>query len=129
MALVVGSGALAGGRPTVAERAAALETQLRCPSCLDVSVADSSAATAAALRRQVVAWVRQGRSDQAIENALVARYGPGILLEPPTSGLGSLIVVLPAVAGGIAVLATVTLLWRRARSFGSLRAEAIGEPR
>ena len=42
-ALVVGSGVTSSAAPTAAQRAAALETQIRCPSCEDVSVAQSSA--------------------------------------------------------------------------------------
>ena len=53
-------------RLTPAQRAAALDAQLRCPSCDDVSVANSSAASAVAIRQLVLADTNAGESDQAI---------------------------------------------------------------
>jgi cytochrome c-type biogenesis protein CcmH len=122
VALVVGSGV--GGHPaTAAQRAEALDAQLRCPSCEDVSVADSGAASAVAVRRQVLRLVQEGSSDQAIEASLEARYGPTILLRPPARGLTSLVWLLPALAGGAAVVGLVVLFSRRSRSFRQLREE------
>lgn len=120
VALVIGSGVLNGSHPTAAQRAHALETNVRCPSCIDISVADSQAATAASLRHQILTWVRQGRSDQAIENALVARYGLSILLRPPTDGFSVVVWVVPAVAGAVALAAVGTLFWRRSREMRAL---------
>lgn len=102
--------------PGPAQRAAALDAQLRCPSCEDVSVANSSAATAVAIRRIVAARVAAGQSDAAIESFLVSRYGPGILLRPPASGgIGAVwFVPVVAVPGALAVLGV--FLWRRRRT-------------
>jgi cytochrome c-type biogenesis protein CcmH len=121
VALSVGSGALSGGPASATQRAAALETQLRCPSCIDVSVADSSAATAASLRHQILDWVRAGQSDQQIENQLIARYGPSILLTPP-GGASVVIWAVPAAAGAAALAGLAVLFWRRSRSWRGLRA-------
>ena len=44
------------------QRAAAIEAGVRCPSCTDVSVAQSNATTAIAVRHQVESMVAQGRS-------------------------------------------------------------------
>lgn len=123
VALVVGSGVLSSRPASAAERAHALETTIRCPSCLDVSVADSSAATAASLRHQILLWERQGVSDQQIDDRLVARYGPSILLSPPARGLTVLVWVLPAVAGAVALAAIGVLFWRRSRAFAALAAD------
>jgi len=123
VALAVGSGAFSSHTPTLAERAAALESQLRCPSCEDVSVADSSASSAIAVRHQVLAQMRAGVSDAAIEASLVDRYGPTILLRPPASGLTVLVWVLPAVAalGALGMLGVV--FWRRSKELALLRDE------
>jgi len=75
-----------GGPLTPAQRAAAIDAVLKCPSCDGISVADSSASSAAAVRQVVLARVREGQSDQQIEQYLVSRYGPSILLRPPTTG-------------------------------------------
>ena len=101
--------------PGPAQRASALDAQLRCPSCEDVSVANSSAPTAVAIRRIVAGRVAAGQSDAAIEAFLVSRYGPGILLRPSASGgIGAVwFVPLVVVPGALAVLGVV--MWRRRR--------------
>jgi cytochrome c-type biogenesis protein CcmH len=121
VALLVGSGVFSSSPPTSAQRAASIESVIRCPSCEDLSVADSSAPTAVTVRATVRQLVDHGLSDSQIEDYLVARYGSAIVLDPPTSGWSSLVWVLP-VAG--ALLATVglvvVLVRRRRRGDGSL---------
>ena len=124
VALVIGSGVTSSATPDAARRAAALETQIRCPSCEDVSVAQSSAASAIAVRHEVQRLAAAGVSDHAIEQRLVAQYGPSILLSPPDSGLSSLVWLLPLVAGLLAVGGLGVFFWRRSRSWRSLRAGA-----
>jgi cytochrome c-type biogenesis protein CcmH len=121
-ALLIGSGAFDSHPASLAQRATSLETQIRCPSCEDVSVADSEASAAIAVRHQVTAEMRAGWSDQRIEAALVARYGPTILLRPPSSGLAALVWVLPAVAAAGALVWMGALFWRRSRQLAELRA-------
>lgn len=122
-ALAFGSGLGSSGRPSAAARAAALDSQIRCPSCEDLSVAQSSASAAIAVRHEVARLAREGQTDQQIEQRLVAQYGPTILLRPPTSGLTAVVWVLPVV-GGIAAVGTVgTLFWRRSRLLRQLRKE------
>ena len=120
-ALLVGSGVGQGGHQTAAQRASALDAELRCPSCEDLSVAQSSASTAVAVRHEVLQLARRGESDQQIEDALVGQYGTAILLRPPTSGLASLVWIVPAVAGLAAAAALGVLFWRRSRQMSRLR--------
>jgi cytochrome c-type biogenesis protein CcmH len=122
-ALVIGSGVTSAGAPSAAQRATALDTQIRCPSCEDISVAQSTASSAIAVRREVARLAASGASDQAIEQRLVAQYGPSILLSPPDSGLSSLVWLVPLVAGILALAALGALFWRRSRSWRRLRAE------
>ena len=75
VALVIGSGAFDSGSPTVVQRASAIESDVRCPSCTDLSVAQSNATTAIAVRHQIEGMVAHGRSTSAIDQALVAEYG------------------------------------------------------
>jgi len=124
VALAFGSGLGRGGPVTPAQRAAVLDTQIRCPSCDDISVAESTAASALAVRHEVLRLTRAGESDQAIETQLVGQYGESILLSPPTSGLSGLLWLLPLVAGVAAVTAVAVMLWRRARAFHRLRGAA-----
>ena len=65
----------------------------------------------------------EGRTDQQIEAVLVGQYGTTILLRPPTSGLTSLVWILPAVAGAVALGALGVLFWRRSRALDRLRQE------
>ena len=60
----------------------ALVTELRCVMCQNQSLADSNAMVAQDLRREVLALMRQGKSDAQIEDYLVARYGEFVLYKP-----------------------------------------------
>jgi cytochrome c-type biogenesis protein CcmH len=123
VALAIGGGLFSSTPETDAQRAAGLDAQLRCPSCIDATVADSSASSAVAVRHEVAHLVAQGKSNEQIDAALVSRYGPTILLRPPTSGLAAAVWVVPAVAGAAAVTALAVLFWRRSRQLGQLRQE------
>jgi cytochrome c-type biogenesis protein CcmH len=114
VAVALGFGAWRGGAPvTATQRAHAIDAQLRCPSCEGISVADSSASTAVAIRHAVAARVRAGQSDGQIDAFLVSRYGPGILLRPPTHGWTTWVWVLPPGALVLAVAGMVAVLRRR----------------
>jgi cytochrome c-type biogenesis protein CcmH len=123
VALVIGSGAFSSGPQTAAQRAAAIEAGVRCPSCTDVSVADSDATTAIAVRHQIQSMVQAGRSSEAIDQVLVSEYGQTILLVPPDTGGVPLIYVVPLVLGVGALVAVGILFWRRTRQFDALRVE------
>ena len=97
VALVVGSGVLSSSPPTAAQRAYAIESSIRCPSCEDLSVAESSASTAVTVRATVTQLIAEGRTDQQIESYLVDRYGSSIVLDPPASGWSLLVWLLPVV--------------------------------
>lgn len=123
VALAIGAGVGSSSSPTVAQRAAAIESQVRCPSCDDLSVAQSSASSAVAVRRQITAEVARGESATAIENGLVAQYGSSILLSPPASGLSALVWYVPAAAGALALCVLAMFFWRRSRSWRALRGD------
>lgn len=124
VALAVGSGVGSSGRQSDAQRAAALDTQIRCPSCDDLSVAQSSASEAVAVRQQVARLVRQGRTNAQIEQTLVDEWGPTILLRPPVSGLTALVWIVPIVVAAGALGAVGVLFWRRGRDLTRLRRRA-----
>ena len=96
-----------------AQRAAAIDARVRCPSCDGISVADSSASTAVAIRQAVAPRATPGQSDGQIDAFLVSRYGPGILLRPPAHGATAWVWVLPPVAVAVAAVAVGTVFWRR----------------
>jgi cytochrome c-type biogenesis protein CcmH len=113
VAMVVGSGALSSSLPTPAQRAAAIDSVVRCPSCEDLSVASSSAPTAITVRATVRQLIAAGRTDQEIKDYLTARYGSSIVLEPPASGWSLLVWLLPLLGGLVATAAVTTVLVRR----------------
>ena len=115
VALVLGSGVLTSSTPTAAQRAVAIESVVRCPTCEDLSVAQSTAPTAVAVRGAITQLIAEGRTDQQIQEYLTARYGSSIVLDPPASGWSLLVWILPLLAGLVAATALVALLVRRRR--------------
>ncbi len=110
-ALVVGASGH-GAPATSAQRAGALDAELRCPSCDDLSVADSSAASAVAIRQLVLADAEAGIPDSAIVSYLQSKY-PGIVLRPPASGIEGLVWFAPLGAFAIAICIIGAVFWRR----------------
>jgi cytochrome c-type biogenesis protein CcmH/NrfF len=110
VALVVGSGALDANRtsaaPRLATRIAALERDVKCPGCIDLSVAQSTSATSIAVRNEIIASVHAGQTDSQILATITQRYGTAILLLPPPGGIDT---VLWAVPTALAVVAGALL--------------------
>jgi cytochrome c-type biogenesis protein CcmH/NrfF len=125
VALVIGSGVFDATAPTVAQRAAAIEADVRCPSCTDLSVAESNATTAIAVRHQIEGLVASGRSTAQIDQVLVSEYGQTILLVPPDTGGVPLIFIIPLVLGAAALAGVGVLFWRRTRQFDALRTQGV----
>ena len=69
--------------PATEARARNLQRQLRCLVCQGESIDESGAELAANLRQLVRQQMAEGKSDQQIEDYLVARYGNFILMKPP----------------------------------------------
>jgi cytochrome c-type biogenesis protein CcmH len=96
---------------------------LRCPVCQGLSVADSGAEAAVAMRHRIEDLVRLGYGDEQIIAFFVDRYGTWVLLEPPMEGRNWLLWVAPfailALGGGLLLRA----LQRRAE--GSKNAPAV----
>jgi cytochrome c-type biogenesis protein CcmH/NrfF len=121
VALLIGSGVFDSSAQTVAQRAAVIEANVRCPACTDLSVAQSNSTTAIAVRHQIESMVASGSSVADIDQTLVSEYGQTILLTPPDSGGVPLIWIIPLVLGVGAVTAVGVLFWRRSREFEALR--------
>ena len=64
-------------------RAKALFADIRCVVCQHESIADSPAGIAGDMRRLVREEIAEGRSDAAIREDLVRRYGDYVLFQPP----------------------------------------------
>lgn len=87
----------------------ALSAELRCVMCQNQSLADSNAQIAHDLRMQVLALMREGKSDREIKDYLVARYSDFVLYNPPVRPSTWLLWFGPGLilVGGAVVLAVV----------------------
>jgi cytochrome c-type biogenesis protein CcmH len=103
------------GEQTAAARAHTLETQLKCPECQGLSVADSNAPTSRAIRTDIKRRIAKGESDEEIRQAYVDRYGEEILLQPQSSGISLLVWVLPVIVLGLGGLGIAFVLARNRR--------------
>ncbi len=114
-AIALGIGSVHPSPPSATARIAHLDSVIKCPSCADLSIGQSDAPIAVALRADVAAWVHEGLIDSRIEQLVVARFGEQVLLVPTGSGADLLLWLVPVSAlGGAAVLLTL-YLWRRRR--------------
>jgi cytochrome c-type biogenesis protein CcmH len=85
-------------------QALAIASELRCPSCDGVSVADSPSPIARAIYGRITRELQQGRDPKQIKADLVASYGGWIVTVPSRRGLGVLPWLAPvAVAAGAGV--------------------------
>jgi cytochrome c-type biogenesis protein CcmH len=71
--------------PVLNARYLSLIREIRCPKCLNESIADSDAPVAADLRREVRRLMGDGKSDDDIKDFLSARYGDFVLYRPRVS--------------------------------------------
>ena len=91
----------AGARPgydaaaSIDDRALAIENELQCPICQNVTVAYSNSTLAGQMRQVVRQQLEEGQSHDQIIQYFVDRYGEAILTEPPKHGLNLLVWLLP----------------------------------
>jgi cytochrome c-type biogenesis protein CcmH len=71
--------------PILDERYRNLIHEIRCPKCLNESIAESKAPVAADLRREVRRLIGEGASDDEVKTFLSSRYGDFVLYRPRLS--------------------------------------------
>jgi cytochrome c-type biogenesis protein CcmH len=94
----------------------ALVAELRCVMCQNQSLADSNAMVAQDLRREVLALMREGKTDAQVEDYLVARYGEFVLYKPRVEERTWLLWFGPALVLLAGAAAVVAIVRRRSRA-------------
>lgn len=89
-------------------------TVLRCPTCQGMSVYDSPADGARAMRDEVERMLAVGYSDEQVMDYFRAGYGDFILLNPRKEGANWLLWLAPGILA-IAGFSTIVLKFRRKR--------------
>lgn len=92
--------------PVLDKRVLAIAEELRCLVCQNQTIADSDAALAVDLRKQVREKLAQGMSDRDVTEFMVERYGDFVLYRPPVKTTTWLLWFGPFLflAGGLLVL-------------------------
>lgn len=76
-----------------------LGVRLRCPVCQGMPIGESPAPMAQDMMREVRRLrLEEGQSEEAIAAHFTARYGTWVLLDPPKTGFGLLVWLLPPAA-------------------------------
>lgn len=110
VAIALGAERDAGGPRPLDDRVQEIASDLRCPVCQNLSVADSPSRLAGEMRAEIASRLRAGASADEVRGYFVERYGDWVLLEPPRRGLNLvpwLVPVVGLVAGGAIWLALV----------------------
>jgi cytochrome c-type biogenesis protein CcmH len=103
------------GNQTLDERVHEIGAGLRCPVCLNLSVADSPSKLAGEMRTEITNQLLAGRSPQQIRAFFIDRYGEWILLSPRPHGWNLVPWAVPVV-GLLAGLTLWVVLVRRGTS-------------
>ncbi len=93
-------------------------TQLRCPVCQNLSVADSPSEMAKEMRGLIRDRLERGETREEVMAYFVSKYGEWILLSPRPSGFNLIVWILPfaaVLAGAVAIFAVVRHWNARAR--------------
>ena len=100
--------------PDIDRRATALNKALMCPVCPGESIDQSQNPLAVQMRAVVRDMLEDGRSEDEIKDFFVERYGPSVLMQPPSEGFGLAAWIVPPLGFGLAVVALLlTLKWMR----------------
>ena len=106
---------LTAADPALEARMLAITGELRCLVCQNQTIADSHADLAVDLRQQVREMLQKGQTPEQVRKYMTDRYGDFILYNPPLKSSTAVLWIGPAVLLGVALLALVVVIRRRAR--------------
>ncbi len=121
MALAVGS--RRSSPETPAQRTDAIASRVKCPTCQGLSVSQSRTGLALAIHDEIRRQVDLGRSDPQVMAYISAKYGDGLLTNPPATGAGAVVWVAP-IAFLILAFAGLAQALRRWSRSGRRQADA-----
>lgn len=101
--------------PVLDARMVRITSELRCLVCQNQTIADSHAALAVDLRKQVMEQLQQDQSDQQIIDYMTARYGDFVLYRPPLKASTVVLWFGPGLLLLISLVALFVVLRRRSR--------------
>ena len=124
----LGCVAVGGGRgaPEIERRASELNKTIMCPLCPGESIDQSQNPLSIQMRAAVSEKLAEGWTDDQIREFFVERYGPSVLLEPPTEGFGLAAWIVPPAAFGAALAGLLFALKRMTASHPADGDEASG---
>ena len=100
--------------PELEQRAYRLNQAIMCPVCPGESIDQSQNPLALQMRAIVIDKLTTGWSGQQIKDFFVERYGPSVLLAPPTEGISlAAWIVPPAAMLGALIALLLALRWMR----------------
>jgi cytochrome c-type biogenesis protein CcmH len=119
LALTIGLAALAVGLTSAAAAPSPsdLEAELVCPTC-KTTLDQSDAPVARRMKEIIREQLAAGASEAEIKADLVDQFGPGVLAEPPKSGLDLLAWVVPLALLGVGVVGVGAVAWGWSRRRG-----------
>ena len=82
-----------------------INSVIMCPVCPGESIDQSQNEIASNMRAIVKDLVSQGKTEDEIKDYFVGKYGPVILLEPPTEGISMYVWIVPPIALTFAMIA------------------------
>jgi cytochrome c-type biogenesis protein CcmH len=96
------------GDPEPADRLDSLGSSIKCPVCQGEAIIDSPSPTAKAMMEVLEEKVAAGETDQQIYAYFTARFGDGIVLDPPLEPKTIFVWLAPflAIGGGLWMIAT-----------------------
>ena len=109
------TGSASSDVPELEQQAYSLNQAIMCPVCPGESIDQSQNPLAIQMRAIVFDKLAAGRSGQQIKDFFVERYGPSVLMEPPTKGFSLTAWIVPPVAvlaAGIALFMVLRLMRR-----------------
>ena len=94
-------------------RTRAVASELRCPVCQGLSIADSPSDLSTQMKDLVREQLRAGKTPEEVKRYFIDKYGEWILLAPKPSGANLLVYLLPvgAVIGGLVLVWSVVRRW------------------